>query len=238
PGQPAQPAGQPAQPAEQPAQPAEQPAEPAQPAAQPQPPAVPGVVPPVPGVDPDPQDPAPVRAQRPLPDPNTPGAALNAANLTGQDVADLYFQYTGKRVLVSQEASSGEISFIVPGQMTYGEAATIIEKKLVMEGFELVPDDDDPYLVKMVLANSPQGVKQQGAPVVSDLSALDGPADRFVTYVMALEYLKPDEALRAFQTVVQQFGSAGTVAAVPNAGSVVISGNTPLVRMLVELKER
>jgi type II secretory pathway component GspD/PulD (secretin) len=44
--------------------------------------------------------------------------------------------------------------------------------------------------------------------------------------------------MRAFQAVVQQFGPAGTVAAVPNAGSVIISGNRPLVRMLVELQKR
>ena len=174
------------------------------------------------------------------PDPNQP-AQLNAANLNGQDIADLYFTYTGKKVLVSQEASAAEVSFIVPGQMTYAEAAMVIEKRLVMEGLEIVPDDDDPSFVKLVLANSQtSGPKPLGPPVGDDIDQLEGEvsADGFVTYVMALEYLKPDDALRAFQSVVQQFGSTGTVAAIPNAGSVVISGNLPLVRMLVELKER
>ncbi len=125
--------------------------------------------------------------------------------------------------------------------MTYAEAAMVIEKRLVMEGLEIVPDDDDPSFVKLVLANSQtSGPKPLGPPVGDDIDQLEGEvsADGFVTYVMALEYLKPDDALRAFQSVVQQFGSAGTVAAIPNAGSVVISGNLPLVRMLVELKER
>lgn len=235
---PVAPAENPAVPAEDPAVPAEDPAVPAVPP--------PGLVPPAPGVNPinpEPQDPVPVKANPAIdnaPDPNQP-AQLNAANLNGQDIADLYFTYTGKKVLVSQEASAAEVSFIVPGQMTYAEAARVIEKRLVMEGLEIVPDDDDPSFVKLVLANSAtSGPKPLGPPVGDDIDQLEGKvsADGFVTYVMALTYLKPDDALRAFQSVVQQFGSAGTVAAIPNAGSVVISGNLPLVRMLVELKER
>ena len=228
----------PVAPAEAPAAPVEDVAVPAVPP--------PGLVPPAPGVNPvnpEPQDPVPVKAKPAVdnaPDPNQP-AQLNAANLNGQDIADLYFTYTGKKVLVSQEASAAEVSFIVPGQMTYAEAARVIEKRLVMEGLEIVPDDDDPSFVKLVLANSAtSGPKPLGPPVGDDIDQLEGKvsADGFVTYVMALTYLKPDDALRAFQSVVQQFGSAGTVAAIPNAGSVVISGNLPLVRMLVELKER
>ena len=237
------PAGEPPAAPPAPVAPAENPVDPVE---NPPVPAPPGLVPPAPGenpVNPEPQDPVPDEAPPAIPnapDPNQP-AQLNAANLNGQDIADLYFTYTGKKVLVSQEASAAEVSFIVPGQMTYAEAAMVIEKRLVMEGLEIVPDDDDPSFVKLVLANSQtSGPKPLGPPVGDDIDQLEGEvsADGFVTYVMALEYLKPDDALRAFQSVVQQFGSAGTVAAIPNAGSVVISGNLPLVRMLVELKER
>ena len=130
------------------------PAEDAAPPAPPNPPvpAPPGLVPPAPGENPpnpDPEDPVPGRAPAAIPnapDPNQP-AQLNAANLNGQDIADLYYTYTGKKVLVSQEASAAEVSFIVPGQMTYAEAARVIEKRLVMEGLEIVPDDDDPSFV-------------------------------------------------------------------------------------------
>ena len=208
-------------------------------------PALPGLVPPVPAqpANPEPFDLLPGGA--PVAAPNGPNpnlqTELNFANLDGQSIAELYHQYTGKKVLVSQEAATGEVSFIVPGQLTYAEAARIIEKRLVMEGFSLIPDDDDPSFVKLVLSGSQgSGDKASGPPVGDTIAELESKvsADGFVTYVMALQYLKPDDALRAFQSVVQQFGAAGTVAAIPNAGSVVISGNLPLVRMLVELKER
>jgi hypothetical protein len=57
----------------------------------------PGIVPPKPD-EVEPADPPGIPAVAPLPrnlpNPNTP-TTLNAANLTGQDIADLYFQYTG-----------------------------------------------------------------------------------------------------------------------------------------------
>ena len=209
------------------------------------PPGLPGLVPPAPGEPGNPEPVDPVPGDAPVAAPNGPNpnlqTELNFANLDGQSIAELYHQYTGKKVLVSQEAATGEVSFIVPGQLTYSEAAKIIEKRLVMEGFSLIPDDDDPSFVKLVLSGSQgSGDKASGPPVGDTIADLESKvsADGFVTYVMALQYLKPDDALRAFQSVVQQFGAAGTVAAIPNAGSVVISGNLPLVRMLVELKER
>ena len=99
-----------------------------------------------------------------VPNPNLE-TELNFANLDGQSIAELYHQYTGKKVLVSQEAATGEVSFIVPGQLTYAEAAKIIEKRLVMEGFSLIPDDDDPSFVKLVLSGSQgSGDKASGPP--------------------------------------------------------------------------
>ncbi len=186
----------------------------------------PGIVPPRPG---------PPAANGDAPDPDAT-TSLNLLNLTGQDIADLYHKYTGKRVLVSSEAAQAEISVVVQGELTYAEAARIIEQKLHMEGFALLPKGEN--LMVLTLAASPtSGAKAGFAPVVDEITDA-GTADQFVTYVMPLEYLKPDEAMRAFQSVVQQFGPAGTVAAVPNAGSVVISGNRPLVKMLIELKNR
>lgn len=238
--QPDQP-GQPVQPGQPEAQPVQPEAQPGQPA----PPPINGVQPPAPGVgavNVDPVEPAPRRARpRPpgAPDPNQGGVTLNMANVTGQEIASMYYTLTGLRVLVSADASAGELNLQVAGEMTNSQAATLIEKKLVMEGYELVQDRDDPYLMKLVLAAAPgNGVKQLGNQVITDLDDYSGSADGFLTYVMDLNYIKPDDALRAFQQVVQNYGTAGTVASVTNAGSVVISANLPLIRMLDDLKSK
>ena len=167
------------------------------------PPGLPGLVPPAPGEPGNPEPVDPVPGDAPVAAPNGPNpnlqTELNFANLDGQSIAELYHQYTGKKVLVSQEAATGEVSFIVPGQLTYSEAAKIIEKRLVMEGFSLIPDDDDPSFVKLVLSGSQgSGDKASGPPVGDTIADLESKvsADGFVTYVMALQYLKPDDVRR------------------------------------------
>lgn len=227
-----------AQPGAQPVQPGAQPVQPGQP-------PIAGVQPPAPGggvISPDPVEPTPRRARpRPpgAPDPNQGGVKLNMANVTGQEIATMYYTFTGLRVLVSSEAAAGELNLQVAGEMTNGQAATLIEKKLVMEGYEMVQDREDPYLMKLVIAASPtNGVRPLGPKVITNLDDYAGSADGFLTYVMDLDYIKPDDALRAFQQVVQNYGTAGTVASVTNAGSVVISANLPLIRMLEELRAK
>jgi type II secretion system protein D len=54
---------------------------------------------------------------------------------------------------------------------------------------------------------------------------------------MTLKYIKPDELVRAFTSIVKQFGNFGSIAAVPNASSVIITENTSLIRRLIELQE-
>ncbi len=60
--------------------------------------------------------------------------------------------------------------------------------------------------------------------------------DAVISYVMNLNYIKPDEAVRTFTQIIGQFGAFGSIAAVPNAASVVITENTSLIRKLIELK--
>src|SRR5690606_30591949 len=60
--------------------------------------------------------------------------------------------------------------------------------------------------------------------------------DAVISYVMSLSYIKPDEAVRTFTQIIGQFGAFGSIAAVPNAASVVITENTSLIRKLIDLK--
>ena len=199
-------------------------------------PGIPGIVPPAPGV---PAGPLPVPAKPNRPDPEalaTPrGERFEYPNIDGQRAAFLYHELTGVRVLISSAAAQAEISIIQPGPLTNREAANLLEKKLLMEGFALIPSGENE--VMMVLSQGNATPSDQGPQLFYSPDELPK-GDEYVIYVMPLEFLKPEEALRAFQQVVGTFGPAGKVAAVPNASSVVISANTPLVRMLIELKNR
>jgi len=201
-----------------------------------------GQAPPIPGLVPDPADPVdpvdppPVVVLAEKPDPMAlavpRGQRFEFPNIDGRTAAGLYYKHTGTRVLVSQAAAGAEISIVQPGPLTNMEAANLLEKRLLMEGIALIPSGLDE--VKMVMQQAPMW---EGPKVYGNIAELPE-GDEFINYVMALEYLKPEEAQRAFTSLVGQFGPSGKVAAIPNASSLIISANTPLVRMLIELKNR
>ena len=163
------------------------------------------------------------------------GDSLNLLNVTGDDISALYRKWTGKRVLVSSAAAAAEFRFVQPGPLTYAQAADILEKQLLMEGFVLVPSGRDE--VKLVLSSGQGATPQdQGLGFYTDpLQLPDG--DFLVTYAMTLNFLKPEEAARTFQQVISS-APGNTITAVPNASSVLITGKTPVIRTLIEIKDR
>ena len=160
--------------------------------------------------------------------------------LTGTALADLYRIYTGRRVIVSSAAGAAEFQFIQPASpqdpLTYSEAAELLRKTATLENFIFVPASDDPNLDYLTLATAgtkPQGI---GVGIYNEQDVLpDG--DAVITYVMKLDYLKPDEAVRVFQQVVGQFGAFGSITASTSTSSVIITENTSLIRRLIELEE-
>lgn len=208
-------------------------------------PAVKPVVPPVPGAA--------------VPVPGAPGAAVaaNQANvplgdrkiiesiiepkMTGNDLAGKYSAFTGRRVIVSAAAAAAELSFVQQASaadpLTYREAAKLLKMQALMEGFVFVPaGDTDPNVDKLMFSAASAGPKGEGLEVLNENDELPDD-DRVVAYVMTLKFLKPDEAVRVFTTIVGQFGSYGSLAAITNASAIVITEKTSLIRKLIELKE-
>ena len=180
---------------------------------------------------------------QPAPNPNAPdpGQILREdqifPKLTGDELADLYFRFTGRRVTSSVEAASAEFRFIQRAPLTYGEAAQLLKRAALLQGFVFVPDANMANHDILVVATAGANPKGEGLEVVID--AADLPEDdRVVSYVMPLDFIKPDEIVRTFTTVVGQFGPYGSITPVPNAGAVVITEKTSLIRRLIELKEK
>lgn len=159
--------------------------------------------------------------------------------LSGNDLAGLYRKYTGRRVIVASAASKAEFEFIQPASpqnpLTYAQAAELLRKAATIENFIFVPDATDPNLDFLTLATAGLKPTGRGVSVYTESDPLpDG--DAVISYVMSLDYIKPDEAVRTFTQIIGQFGAFGSIAAVPNAASVVITENTSLIRKLIELK--
>jgi len=212
----------------------------------------PGLVPPVPDeaknpAPGEPKDPLPAPAaarpavvsQAPNPDEQmiAKGKYWEWANEDGNGIAMMYHDLTGKKVLVSSQAQQAEIQMFMPGPLTRGQMALILRSKLLMEGFSL--EEAGPNLMKLVLAaGAAASTKTESQTVIGSMDELVPGSDEYVTYVMPMQFLKPEEAARLFQQVVGQFGPAGSVAPSPNASAVIISANTPLLRRLDELRKR
>jgi len=160
--------------------------------------------------------------------------------LSGNALATLYRRYTGRRVIVSNAASTAEFSFVQEASpqdpLTFAEAAELLKKAATIENFVFVPHPNDPKLDVLTLATGgirPPGI---GLEIFKDDDALPE-GDAVISYVMTLSYIKPVEAVNTFTQIIGQFGAYGSIAAVPNASAVVITENTSLIRKLIDLKK-
>ncbi len=156
--------------------------------------------------------------------------------INGERLAELYSEFTGRRVTVGNPAIAAEFRFVQKGPITYGEAAQLLKIAALMEGFVFVPSDDIPNHDKLLYSQSVANPNDEDLPFITD--AADLPAgEQVVTYVMPLKHIKPDEVVRAFTSIVKQFGNFGSITAVPNAASVIITENTSLIRRLIQLQQ-
>lgn len=158
------------------------------------------------------------------------------ANLTGEDLADLYRKFTGRRVTISAAASAAEFRFVQQAPLTYGQAAQLLKKAALLEGFVFVPDVNMKGHDVLVVATGGANPRGEGLQIIIDPADLPQD-DRVVSYVMSLKFIKPEEIIRTFTTVVGQFGPYGSVTPINNAGAVIITEKTSLIRRLIELKE-
>ena len=198
----------------------------------------------VPAIPAIPQPPAPVEA--PIP---AKAAAANLGDtlikesieqlkLSGDDLADLYRKYTGRRVIVHSAAAAAEFRFVQPASakdpLTYREAAELLKKAATIESFVFVPAVDGSELDFLTLASAGLKPTTIGVKVYTENDTLPE-GDAVISYTMTFSFLKPDEAVRVFQTVVGQYGAFGSIAA--SGSTLIITENTSLIRKLIDIKK-
>ncbi|MES2982550.1 MAG: secretin N-terminal domain-containing protein [Verrucomicrobiota bacterium] len=152
----------------------------------------------------------------------------------GIRLAQLHTKYTGRRVIVSSAAAKASFALFIDATpqnpLTFAQAAELIKKSATLENFIFVPDATDPNLDFLTI--TPLRI---GVAVFTENDPLPS-GDAVITYVMKLDHIKPDEAVRTFTQIVGQLGAFGSIAAVPNAASVIITENTSLIRKLIDIK--
>jgi type II secretion system protein D len=213
-----------------------------------------GQEPPVPGAE-SPQPPVP----SPVPDldPETPagggavvrrvqvdpnklvvqaGDFLAEANITVLEAAKIYEQSSGKRAILTNAVAQGEVSFTLGGPLTNAELAKFLQLTLLAEGIAIIPVPGEPGIVRFVPSGPITSPGQVPKGVYFD--EFDLPVeDEVVMFVMPFKYLKPEEGLKVIQSSMGQLTASGTITAVPNASSLIVTENASLIRQMLKIRK-
>lgn len=209
-------------------------------------PPAPGTVPPLPSVPaPAPGvQPGTVTATDPIQgrkvDPNkvivTANDSINEANILALKAAQLYEDFSGKRVIMTNDVAQSEVSFTMRGPLTNKEAARFLQLTLLAEGLAMIPIPEEPDIVRLVPSGPITSPNQVPKDFYDDEFKLPA-EDQLVMYQMVFKYLKPEEALKVLQAALGQLSASGTVAAVPNASSLIITENASLIRQMIKIQK-
>ena len=203
------------------------------------PPSVPEPVPAVAEVQPG-ETPAiaPIKGRRV--DPNqiivTANDSINEANILALKAAQLYENFSGKRVIMTNNVAQSEVSFTMRGPLTNKEAARFLQLTLLAEGLAMIPIPEEPDIVRLVPSGPITSPNQVPKDFYDDEFKLPVD-DQLVMFQMVFKYLKPEEALKVLQSSLGQLSASGTIAAVPNASSLIITENASLIRQMIKIQK-
>jgi general secretion pathway protein D len=185
------------------------------------------VVPPPAAVNPPPPAVTAPGATAPAGAPNTVRLQFPNADVT--DVLHLYEQLTGKK-LVMDNFVQGKVNIFISKDVPREEAIKIIEINLLMNGFSLVPADDD--IVKVI--GTGKNPRTTGVPIISDESQIpDG--DHVISYVFKLRYADPQELQQVLGQYLSPPQPYTSFLALPKSGSLLVTENSSVIRALVHV---
>jgi len=185
----------------------------------------------------------PVHAQTSRPGPSGSGSSSNSEAATVRlhfpnspvsAILPYYEKLTGARIVQDANLTGVNLSISSEQPMTRLEAITYIESVFLLNGFAFLPVDGDSDTLKLVNFAAGKSPRSQGLPVIASPSDLPQ-TDAVVNYVMQLENITPDEAVRTFSQVVA-LNPYGAITPLANANGVVITENTSVIRSLLDLQ--
>ncbi len=186
--------------------------------------------------------PVPTIAQtRPMGGPVRPNPAVTPApagsdmvklqfpNSDVDDVLRLYEQLTGKK-LVRDNFVQGKVNIFISKDVPRDEAIKIIEMNLLMNGFSLVPSDED--IVKVI--GTGKNPRTTGVPIISDATQIPE-GDHVISFLFKLRYADPTE----LQQVLGQYLSPPQIytsfLALPKSSSLLITENSSVIRTISKI---
>ena len=137
---------------------------------------------------------------------------------------------------MTNNVAQSEVSFTMRGPLTNKEAARFLQLTLLAEGLAMIPIPGEPDIVRLVPSGPITSPNQVPKDFFDDEFKLPVD-DQLVMFQMVFKYLKPDEALKVLQSSLGQLSASGTIAAVPNASSLIITENASLIRQMIKIQK-
>ena len=151
---------------------------------------------------------------------------LQFPNSDVDDVLRLYEQLTGKK-LVRDNFVQGKVNIFISKDVPRDEAIKIIEINLLMNGFSLIPADDD--IVKVI--GTGKNPRTTGVPIISDASQIpDG--DHVVSFLFKLRYADPQELQQVLGQYLSPPQTYTSFLALPKSSSLLITENSSVIRVI------
>ena len=171
-------------------------------------------------------------APNPVPNP-PPGVPqmvkLQFPNSDVQDVLHLYEQLTGKK-LVMDNFVQGKVSIFISKDVPREEAIKIIEINLLMNGYSLVPSDED--IVKVI--GTGKNPRTTGVPIISDESEIPT-GDHVCSYLFKLRYADPTELQQVLGQYLSPPQPYTSFLALPKSGTLLITENSSVIRTIARI---
>lgn len=148
------------------------------------------------------------------------------------DVADVlrfYETLTGKK-MVMDNFVQGKVNIFIQKKIPREEAIQIIEMSLLMNGFSLVPADND--VVKVI--GTGRNPRAAGVPVISDESEVPA-GEHVVSFLFKLRYADPQELQQVLVQYLSPPQSYTSFLALPKSGSLLVTESTAVIRKLVKI---
>ena len=146
-----------------------------------------------------------------------------------EDVLHFYEILSGKHVIYDNTVQ-GNITLNIDTPVTRAQAMHIIEMELSLDGFVMIPTDQDNVVKVLGLNKPPRG---QGVPIFYELANVPD-TEQIVTFLFHLHYLEPQETVGMLNQYIPP-GPVASFTPLVKASALLITDTGRSVKRLVEL---
>jgi general secretion pathway protein D len=164
---------------------------------------------------------------------DTPSIKVNFPNTPIGGIIPVYQQLTGKKMILDGSLQGETLKIIGTRPLTKKEAVNFIEASLLLNGYAVIRVDDS--TVKLIHHSGGKSPTSERLPVYSSIRDLPE-NEEIVHFVLPLANISPDEAVKAFTTVIK-LHSYGAITPVTNTSNIIITENSATIRSVYELAQ-